>query len=103
MTTSERAAQIWSVLIYAAYHRQTITADVLGRLIGVPAPRVGRLLEPIGRYCEARKLPALTSIVVGLSDDSSQALSEADSHLAQSAVYHFHWLEARVPVPADFD
>lgn len=50
MNRSERACQIWSVLAWAATHRQSITYGQLAKLIGVPAAGLGRLLEPIQSY-----------------------------------------------------
>jgi hypothetical protein len=70
MTQYERAAQIWSVLAWAATNRQELTYDIVGRLIGVPAWGLGRLLEPIQSYCLVRHLPPLTLLVV--SEGSGQ-------------------------------
>jgi hypothetical protein len=64
MTQYERAAQIWSVLAWAATNRQELTYDIVGRLIGVPRQGLGRLLEPIQSYCLVRQLPPLTLLVV---------------------------------------
>jgi len=41
MEASERALQIWSVLVFAAKHRQVLTYDILSKLIGVPMPGEG--------------------------------------------------------------
>ena len=60
MRVSERAAQIWSVLALASKNRQVLTYDILSRLIGVPRPGLGQLLEPIQSYCLINKLPPLT-------------------------------------------
>jgi hypothetical protein len=64
MTQYERAAEIWSVLVWAATNRQELTYDIVGRLIGVPRQGLGRLLEPIQSYCLVRQLPPLTLLVV---------------------------------------
>src|SRR5688572_14822476 len=61
MHSHERAAQIWPLLTYAASHRQTLTYELVGRLIGVPHFGLAQLLEPIQSYCLIRELPALTS------------------------------------------
>jgi len=41
MEANERAAQIWSVLAWAATSRQVLTYRILGKLIGVPARGLG--------------------------------------------------------------
>src|SRR5262249_5096427 len=51
LTRSERATQIWPILTLCASRRQTLTYDLLGRLIGVPRQGLGQLLEPIQSYC----------------------------------------------------
>ena len=64
MRIPERALQIWSVLALAAKNRQVLTYDILAKLIGVPRPGLGQLLEPIQSYCMLNKLPPLTILVV---------------------------------------
>ena len=104
MRINERASQIWPILAYAALHRQTITYDSLGKLIGVPRAGLGQLLGPIQRYCLDNKLPALTSIVVSeISGDPSHGFSAADNvQVAQSAVYRHDWLSTVPPTPDRF-
>src|SRR5207249_1146238 len=64
MNASERAFQIWPVLLLAAKNRQILTYGILEDLIGVPRPGLGQLLEPIQSYCLLKGLPALTVLVV---------------------------------------
>jgi len=102
MTASERAAQIWTVLIFAAYHRQTVGVDVLGRLLGVAPEEVGPWLAPIRGFCLRHGLPPLASIVVG--DPGDEALvSPSELHREQSLVFHHSWLDAETPTPADLE
>ena len=72
MTVYERAAQIWPLLSYAATHRQTLTYDILGKLIGVPRFGLGKQLEPIQSYCLIHNLPPLTVLVVNQSGRPSE-------------------------------
>ncbi|MCG8634778.1 MAG: hypothetical protein MI863_13175, partial [Desulfobacterales bacterium] len=64
MRKSERACQIWSVLAWAAKHRQTITYGQLAKLTGVPAVGIGKYLDPIQAFCRKEKLPPLTVLAV---------------------------------------
>jgi len=64
MTASERAAQIWPLLMLAARNHQILTYGILADLIGVPRPGLGQLLEPIQSYCLLKGLPPLTVLVV---------------------------------------
>lgn len=103
MEASERAAQIWSVLAWAATSRQVLTYKILGRLIGVPARGLGHLLEPVQSYCLLHGLPPLTILVV--SEDtglpSSGFTAAADIPKTQLSVFQHHWLEAEAPTPKD--
>lgn len=44
MKDHERAMQAWSALALAASHRQTLTYQMLSRLIGVPARGLAHIL-----------------------------------------------------------
>ena len=66
MTRSERALQIWQVLLGLAYNRQTITYEKLAELIGMGNISVG-LTQPLVllmNYCKENNLPPLTILVV---------------------------------------
>ncbi|MFX0200787.1 MAG: hypothetical protein ACFFCW_32100 [Candidatus Hodarchaeota archaeon] len=99
MTRSERAAQIWPLLTICASHRQILSYDLLSKLIGVPRPGLGQLLEPIQSYCIIKGLPALTCLVVGensgLPGEGFVAASDVPSE--QAAVFAFDWLSHPVP------
>ena len=101
MKTNERAAQIWPLLTYAAIHRQTLTYEILGNLIGVPRMAVGPLLEPIQEYCLKHGLPALTGIVVSeVNGDPRSGFSAAENvPVAREAVYRHDWRTEQVPGP----
>jgi hypothetical protein len=94
VTKSERAAQIWPLLMLCASQRRTLTYDILGRLIGVPRQGLGQLLEPIQSYCILHQLPPLTSLVV--SDSSGLPgegfIGASDVPAAQAKVFTRDWL-----------
>jgi hypothetical protein len=95
MHAHERAAQIWSLLTYAASHRQTITYDLLSRHIGVPRHGLGQLLEPVQSYCLIHELPALTSLVVtenGQPGPGFVAVPLEDVPAEQQGVFAHDWL-----------
>lgn len=101
MTRSERALQIWPVLTLCATHRQTMTYDRLGRLIGVPRVALGQLLEPIQSYCLAQNLPALTALVVSEVDGlpGTGFIAAADVPKEQARVFAHDWLRVDVAGP----
>jgi hypothetical protein len=104
MRVPERASQIWPVLVLAARQRQTLTYDLLARLIGVPRPALGQLLEPIQSYCLVNALPALTAIVVsdstGLPGTGFTAAEDIPQMHAQ--VFAHDWLTQQAPTPEEF-
>lgn len=105
MNRSERAAQIWPLLVHCALHRQSLTYDLLGKLVGVPRQGLGQLLEPIQSHCILKGWPALTSLVVGQTTGSPGEgfIAAADVPAEQASVYGWPWLEKQAPVPDDFE
>jgi hypothetical protein len=103
MEATERAAQIWSVLAWAATSRQVLTYRILGKLIGVPARGLGHLLEPVQSYCLRHGLPPLTILVV--SEDtglpSSGFTAAEDIPRNQLTVFAYDWLDHGAPSPED--
>jgi hypothetical protein len=104
MNASERAAQIWSVLAWAARNRQVLTYDIIGRLIGMPRPAIGRMLEPIQSYCLVHGLPPLSILVVseqtGLPGGGFVAASDIPA--TQQQVFVFDWIHHGCPASEDF-
>jgi len=105
MNRSERATQIWPLLVHCALNRQSLTYDMLGKLIGVPRQGLGQLLEPIQSYCILHKLPALTSLVVGQTTGSPGEgfIGAQDVPAEQASVYKWSWLKSTVPDEALFE
>jgi hypothetical protein len=101
MTQYERAAQIWSMLAWAAINRQELTYDIVGRLIGVPRRGLGRLLEPIQSYCLVRQLPPLTLLVVSEVNGQPSSGFTATQQIPEERqrVYGFDWLDHPAPTP----
>lgn len=102
MASDERGVQAWTILTYAAHHRQKVSADILGRLIRVPADDLAPVLESIDRYCRDKELPVLTSIVSGWPPGVS-AEPDAGLRAARDAVYRHEWLYTPAPAPADLE
>ena len=104
MTIPQRASQIWPILTLSATNKQILTYDVLAKLIGVPPPALGQLLEPIQSYCLIEKLPPLTILVVskktGLPGSGFGAVSDIPKN--QIKVFEYDWLKHGCPTPEEF-
>ena len=105
MRVPERAAQIWSVLAWAAHSRQVLTYDIVSKLTAVPRQGLGQLLEPIQSYCLVNRLPPLTILVVrgdtGLPGTGFVAAQ--DIPRTQLEVFSFDWLEHGAPSPQQLE
>lgn len=103
MNIYQRAAQFWAVLAFAARNRQTLTYEMLSRLVGMPRAALGGMLEPIQTFCQKKKLPPLTVLVVqqrtGLP--GSGFIAAADIPSAQSKVFNYNWIRFGSPSPKD--
>jgi len=103
MKIAERATQIWSVLAWAATHRQNITYSQLAQATGAFTGGLGALLEPIQSYCLLQALPPLTILVVqqesGLPGSGFTGASAGDLARAQARVFSFNWLKHGNPGP----
>src|SRR5687768_10270908 len=104
MKATERSSQIWPVLALAARNRQTLTYEILGRLISVPASGLGQLLEPIQSYCLINALPPLSAIVVqkGSGLPGTGFIAAADVPRETQSVFEYDWLQGKCPTPAEF-
>lgn len=104
MTREQRAAQIWSVLVWAAKNRQVLTYGILENLTGVPRRGQGQLLEPIQSYCMLKKLPPLTILVVNdeTGAPGSGFIAAADIPKTQMKVFDFDWFRLSAPNIKDF-
>ncbi len=97
MKASERSAQIWAVLAWAARGRQNITYSQLARTTGAFTGGLGAWLEPIQSYCIINELPPLTVLVVqqdsGMPGPGFIGASAGDLAKAQARMFAFNWLE----------
>ncbi len=104
MTRPERALQIWQVLVGAAHNRQILTYEILARLIGMGAGTLSQTLDIIMHYCQQRKLPPLTAIVVrkdtGLPGTGLTTPRELNRE--REAVYTHLWYRQVPPQLEDF-
>ena len=104
MTRSERAVQVWQVLVNAAFYRQTLTYTLLADRIGTERNELTTALEMVGRYCTLKQLPPLAVLVVR-SDAGTPAAGlswTTDVDFAREAVYQMEWLKLKPPSAADF-
>ena len=104
MTRSDRAVQVWQVLVNAAFYRQTLTYTLLADRIGADSTELSVPLGMISRYCALKQLPPLSVLVVR-SDAGTPAadLSFAtDVDYAREAVYQLEWLKLKPPASNDF-
>jgi hypothetical protein len=104
VTRSERAVQVWQVLVNAAFYRQTLTYTLLADRIGAESTELASPLGMISRYCALKQLPPLTVLVVR-SDAGTPAADlswTTDVDFAREAVYQLEWLKLKPPAASDF-
>jgi len=104
MKTSERATQIWPLLVQAALNRQTLTYERLAQLITMSPAGLGQLLEPIQSYCLLNELPPLTILVVSKKSGVPGVgfIAAQDIPRQQAVVFEYSWLDRRCPTPEEF-
>jgi len=104
MTSSERAVQLWQVLIAAAHQRQTLTYSLLAERVGLGAAQLAEPLAMVARYCAARQFPPLTVLVVqadvGRPGAGFRWASDVD--FAREAVCQHPWFTLLPPSAHDF-
>ena len=99
MTRSERALQIWQVLLGLAHNRQTITYETLAELIGMGNISIG-LNQPLTllmNYCQQNNLPPLTILVVQKhSGIPGQGLTTIeDLNKDREDVFNYDWFKLK--------
>lgn len=106
MNRSERAMQVWMILISAAEQRKTLTYGMVANHLGFHGAGVlAKILGRIMRYCEQHELPPLTCIVVsrntGVPGSGLTTVKSLPEDIER--VFRYNWY-ARYPVQiADFD
>ena len=100
MTRSERAMQVWQILIGAAHNRQTLTYGQVANHLGFEGAGVlAQILGCIMGYCDAKTLPPLTCLVVNQTTGLPGAGLTTVENLPKDreAVYNHNWF-AMYPV-----
>jgi len=106
MTRSQRAMQVWQILIAAAHNRQSLTYGQVAEYLQFEGAGVlAQILGQIMNYCKAKGLPPLTCLVVNQETGipGSGLSTVADLPRDREAVYKTNWYAlAPVQIP-DFE
>jgi hypothetical protein len=106
MKRSERAMQVWQILIAAAHSRQSVTYGQIAEYLEFKGAGVlSQTLDKIMRYCRSKGLPPLTCIVVNhITGIPGSGLSTVHNlPRDREAVYRKNWF-ALTPVQiGDFE
>ena len=97
---SERALQVWQILIPAANNRQTLTYKMVANYLefrgaGILSQILGRIMH----YCERENLPPLTCIVVNQeTGEPGNGLTTIDNLMKdRENVYNLNWFALMPP------
>jgi hypothetical protein len=105
MNQYQRAAQLWSLLVFAAQTQKILSYTMIENLTRLPKVGVGGFLSPIQDYCKHHELPPLTALVV--NEDTGLPgggfTGATDVFAAQSRVFVFNWFKHKSPTPEDFE
>ena len=94
MKRSERAMQVWQILISAAHNRQSLTYGIVaGHLEFEGAGVLAQILDRILKHCDAKRLPPLTCLVVNQETGipGSGLSTITDLPRDREAVYNTNW------------
>jgi hypothetical protein len=107
MTRHERAAQVWSLLVYAATVQQTLSYTMIEKMTGIPRYTLGGILRPIQRYCERKNIPRLNVLAVsqdtGLPGEGFHLKDAASIFQEQARVFVHDWFVSKPPSPDDLE
>jgi hypothetical protein len=106
MTRSQRAMQVWQILVAAAHNRQSLTyGQVADYLEFDGAGVLAQILGKIMVYCDANNLPPLTCLVVkqdtGIPGSGLSTLEDLPRD--REAVYRTNWYALPPVQVADFE
>lgn len=89
------------MLAFAATHRQLLTYEILGKLIGMHAAGLGGVLEQIQSYCLVNALPPLSAIVVnkGTGLPSPGFVAATNLPRAWAEIFLYDWMATGCPMP----
>ena len=106
MKRSERAMQVWPILVAAAHNRQTLTyGHVAEHLEFEGAGVLAQILDRIMRFCKTKNLPPLTCLVVNQDTGlpGSGLSTVLDLPRDREAVYQKNWFALPPPQVNDFE
>lgn len=106
MTKFQRSMQLWSLLVCAARERRTYTYGDAAKILSLGGAGVmGSFLGPIMFYCQQKKYPPLTVLVVnqdsGLPGEGLTTLQNVD--VDREHVFRFDWFGIAPPESSDFE
>lgn len=106
-TQTERAFQIWPLLVFAAKNQQILTYETVGLCTGMFSGGLGGCLEPIQSYCLLNNYPPLTMLVVkkheGLPGTGFSAINiqtPEDFAKKMQDIFLFDWKEKAPSIEA---
>lgn len=112
MDQYHRAAQLWSVLVFAARDQKILSYGTARHLTGLASAAIGPIgLGPILWYCIEEDLPWLTGLVVkestglpgkGFMDSAKKKYGPAvNISQLQARVFVHEWFKHPAPTPDD--
>lgn len=106
MTRSERAMQVWQILVGAAHNSQTLTYGQIAEFLEIDGAGVfAQILGCIMSYCAANGLPPITCLVVNQTTGLPGAglTTVANLPTDREAVYVQNWYSLQPVQIADFE
>ena len=104
MEMKERAMQCYMALLSAAHNRQTLTYEILGGMVGLPARALAEPLGYIMVYCSNHNLPPLTVLVVqkhtGIPSEGLVTSDPKDFDGDRERVFTHEWYKT-TPITSD--
>jgi hypothetical protein len=101
-----RAAQLWSILVFAARHQEIITYSTIERLTGLPRNGLGTYLDLISDYCKQKDYPELWALAVNESgfpgSEGMKPGKQIKNICQQRRVFAFNWFSHDCPHPENF-
>lgn len=106
MTRYQRSLQIWTLLVVAAKERKTYTYGDVAEILGMGGAGVmAQFLGPIMWYCQDKKLPPLTVLVVnqgtGLPGEGLTTLENVNED--RERVFTYDWFSIEPPETKEFE
>lgn len=104
-TLENRALQIWQILVGFAYQRKTTTYSEIAEILGYEGAGVlDRQLGHILHFCDQKRLPPLTVLVVNSSTGLPGSGFVCDDSIdkARVKVFSYDWFDVIPPSPQEF-